>query len=216
MPVMEVLDQQPIPTDWLLPNGVLRLMPAAEIDQWSRDAIRLWCAQHARYGLPTTELVQWLQERIDGRVAIEIGAGSGDLCFHLNIPGTDSKVQQANPAVALYYHISQQPVVNYPAWIEQLDAVDAVKRYKPQVVVASWVTHWVTSRVRPKHNVGSIYGVKEQAILAAGCEYIFIGNRSVHEHKPLLRKHRFQEFELPFLRSRAKFAELDRVFIFRP
>jgi hypothetical protein len=216
MPVMDFLEYQPMPTVWLLPNGVMRLMSAAEIDRWPRDAVRLWCAEQARYGLPTVELVDWLKEQIGDRSAIEIGAGSGDLCFHLNIPGTDSKVQQANPAVALYYQMSRQPVVNYPAWIEQLDAVDTVKRHQPQVVVASWVTHWVTSRERPKHNVGSIYGVKEHAILAAGCESIFIGNRAVHEYKPLLLKHRFEEFTLPFLRSRAKYPELDRVFIFRP
>jgi hypothetical protein len=47
----------------------------------------------------TVELVAWLHDRIAGRKAIEIGAGMGDLGYHLGIPQTDSYAQIEDPAM---------------------------------------------------------------------------------------------------------------------
>ncbi len=81
--------------DYLLDdNGVMRLLPAARLDAIPNQALRLWCHNHARYGLPTAELIEWLQFFVKSYKAIEIGSGCGDLAFHLGIPATDSYVPQ--------------------------------------------------------------------------------------------------------------------------
>jgi hypothetical protein len=200
----------PLP-DLLDEQGHLRLLAAAEYDALDRTSLRMFCHQFGRYGLPTRELIAWLKDKIGSRKAIEIGSGHGDLAFHLGIPATDSWMQ-TRPDVAAYYHLTGQPAIHYPAWVEKLEAIEAIKKYKPQVVVGSWITHWVSPHKIPPNNVGSIYGVKEHLIIDRGLTYIMIGNDDVHRFKPIMqRKH--ESLTLPFLRSRAKHPGLDRVYI---
>lgn len=201
-----------VPANWLLPNRVMRLMSVADIDRWPRDSVRVWCHENARYGLPTIETIDWLRQRIAGRSVIEIGAGAGDLCHHLGICGTDSKVQRNNALAIEFYERTHQPRIRYPGWVKEIDAVDAVRHYKPEVVVASWVTHWVDPSRPPPNDAGCMFGVREDQILDLGCEYIMIGNLAVHQHKPILALPH-EELILPFIRSRSARPELDRVFI---
>lgn len=200
----------PLP-DLLDADGRLRLLPTAEYDRIPPDSLQLWCHLNARYGLPTIELVAWLQKRIAGRNAIEIGSGSGDLAFHLGIPATDNKLQKRR-SIQAYYQTTGQPTICYPKFVRNLDALDAVKEYRPDVVVASWVTEWIDPSLPPPPSGGNVWGVKEDEILAIGCEYIFIGNQAVHGSKKIMAQPH-QELALPFLRSRANHPELDRIWI---
>lgn len=200
----------PLP-DLLDENGQLKLLSARQYNQIAPDALRLWCHYYGRYGLPTQELVAWLQERIAGRKAIEIGSGSGDLAFHLGIPATDNRMQEW-PNISLHYTYMGQPLIVYGDFVQTLDAVAAVKHYRPEVVVASWVTEWIDPNLPPPAHGGNMYGVKEDHILATGCEYILIGNVNVHGRKKIMTLPH-QELQLPFLRSRAIHAELDRIWI---
>lgn len=200
----------PLP-DLLDADGKLRLLPTAEYDRISPDSLQLWCHLNARYGLPTIELVAWLQKRIAGRNAIEIGSGSGDLAFHLSIPATDNKLQKRR-SIQAYYQTIRQPIIRYPKFVRNLDALDAVKEYQPDVVVASWVTEWIDPSLPPPPSGGNVWGVKEDEILAIGCEYILIGNQAVHGSKKIMAQPH-QELALPFLRSRANHPELDRIWI---
>jgi len=192
-------------------TGLIRLLPTETYDCIPPDSLQLWCYRYARYGLPTAELVAWLRERIAGRFAIEIGSGSGDLAFHLRIPGTDNKLQKRRKIQA-YYHEIEQPTIRYPRFVRNLDALDAVRQYQPQVVIASWVTEWIDPNLPPPPSGGNVWGVKEDEILATGCEYILIGNRAVHGNKKIMAQPH-QEFALPFLRSRANHPEQDRVWV---
>lgn len=193
------------------PDNIIKLLSATDYDKIDHDDLRVWCHVHARYGLPTIELIDWLKTYIDGRTAIEIGSGSGDLAHHLGIRGTDDKTQD-KPDVVLYYRLIRQPTIKYPSWVEKLDALDAIKQYRPQVVVASWVTHWIDPDQDVPVGGGSVYGVHEDQIVESGATYIFIGNMAVHRHKPIL-KLPHQELRLPFLRSRAADPSLDRVLL---
>jgi hypothetical protein len=189
----------------------IKLLPSAAYDAFDRDGLRVWCHQNARYGLPTVELVEWLKTYINGRPAIEIGAGSGDLCHHLGIRGTDSKLQD-DPRAAIYYQLLRQPTIHYPASVERLEALVAVKKYRPRIVIASWVTHWVDPSKPPPHGEGCMFGVREDRLLKLGVTYVFIGNLLIHQHKPILKlPHR--EIQVPFLRSRASVPALDRILI---
>jgi len=197
----------------LEPNGALKLMPASYYDGLDREQLRVWCHWHARYGLPTIELVDYLKGLIGHKTAIEIGSGCGDLCYHLGIQGTDNWCQTFKD-VQLFYILMRQPMIKYGSWVERIDALEAVQKYRPQVVVASWVTHWVDATKPVKNDVGNMYGVKEDEILKLVETYILIGNKNIHEYKPIMERDHL-EIQAPFVKSRAQDASLDRIFIWR-
>lgn len=186
----------------LLDNeGQLKVVPSevyASIKPWER--LRLWTHLHAVYGLPTTELVEYIQGIIGGRTAIEIGSGNGALGRALEIPRTDN-LCQTWPDVSLFYAMTGQPVIKYGKDVEKLEALEAVKKYCPQVIVASWVTQYSDGRNgRP----GSMYGVNEAAMLdLPGVEtYILFGSIRNHNHKDICRRpHRV--IQEPWMWSRA-------------
>lgn len=200
-------------------RGILKLLPASVYDTFDRNGLRLFCHNHARYGLPTTELVTWLREYIAGRSCLEIGSGAGDLAHHLGVRATDNRMQEW-PEIKMQYAMTGQPVIPYPVWMEELDAIDAVQKYKPDVVLASWVTEWIDPAKLPPPHGGNVFGVKENLIVTAGdiglshCNptYILIGNDATHGKKQIMsRKH--ERFYFPFLKSRAKFANLNCVYV---
>lgn len=194
-------------------NGILKLLPASVYDTFDRNGLRLFCHNHARYGLPTVETVAWLRDYIGTRPCIEIGSGSGDLAHHLQIRGTDNCMQRWEE-VRLHYGLIGQPVINYPPWIEQVDAVHAVMNHKPEVVLASWVTEWIDPDLPPPPHGGNAFGVKENFILDYGVTYILIGNDAVHGKKQIMsRKH--DRFYFPFLRSRAKHSDLNCIYVWQ-
>lgn len=195
----------------LLPNGKLKLLPAAAYDKCDRQEIRIFCHHTGRYGLPTEEVVGYIKGLINGRSAIEIGSGNGDLGYHLGIPMTDSKMQTDNPLASLHYFMMGQPAIDYPPDVEKIEALDAVLKYKPQVVVASWVTQWVPPIPLPPGS-GSIYGVKEDKLLDLVESYILVGNTKIHSKKEIC-KLPHEEIALPGLRSRASYPESDRIYI---
>lgn len=178
-------------------QGRHKVVPASTYAGIPRDKLRLWCHQHAIYGLPTPELIDMIRAIINGRSAIEIGSGAGCLGRTLGIPLTDN-LCQTWPDVAAYYTITGQPVIRYPQDVEPLNAQDAIRKYRPKVVVASWVTQ-ITDGTRP----GSMYGVDEDALLAEVETYIVFGSIKNHGHKGICRiPHRV--IQEPWMWSRAQ------------
>jgi hypothetical protein len=155
--------------------------------------------QTALYGLPTLELVQWIKDYIGGRSAIEIGAAHGLLAKALGIPATDNFMQD-DPRVQAAYKQMGQRTVTYGAHVEKLSADQAVEKYKPQVVVASWVTNLYKPE---RHEAGgNVWGVDEDALLDSVDAYVFVGNHSAHNGKSIWsRPHRFVEQNFVFSRS---------------
>lgn len=168
--------------DVIGPDGRLKILPASYYKGTTAQERALLGHSHALYGLHTEECISWLRDRIAGRSAIEIGAGDGVLAQALGIHATDS-YQQANPKYKKLYEAARQPVITYGENVEKLDAVEAARRYRPDVIVACWVTH----RYDPGQHWrgGNEAGVDEAKLLAHCGEYILIGNRDVHRDKPL-------------------------------
>lgn len=162
--------------------GYLRVVPASYFQETSVQQRALFGNRHGVYGLLTTELIEWLQDRINGRAALEIGSGNGSLAYALGIPATDSKMQD-DPAVAKLYDKIGQPTVAYGPNVQRLPANDAVIVHKPQVVIAQWVTH-LYKQSRHEHG-GNMWGVNEERIIKGCEEYIFIGNEQVHAGKSI-------------------------------
>ncbi len=174
-----------IEADCLESPGMPRVVSVDVYRQYSPEQIQFFCLKHGLYSLPTTELIEWLREIIDGRKAIEVGAGNGVMAKALGIEATDN-YQQALPKFKEIYEIIRQPLVSYGDNVLKVGAFEAVKRFKPAVVVGAWVTHKWTPE-RPELG-GNEIGLEEGRIIRRVDDYIVIGNQEVHKLKPILEK----------------------------
>lgn len=178
--------QQARLTAGALDNGELQVVHADFYRQFDQEQLSVFGHRIAAYVLPTWELIAKLDELIrevsPQRAAIEIGAGNGLIGQALGIHSTDS-FMQSDPAVATLYKAMGQPVIEYGKDVERLDALAAVDRYKPDVVVAAWVTHLFTEEEH--HRGGNMFGIDEVAMLKKIKRYIFVGNSGPHALKPL-------------------------------
>lgn len=157
---LKIEDIKDISGELLEPNGKLRIISCKEYEKFDWNSFRFFCHQYARYGLPTIELVEYLKRVIGDRSTIEIGAGAGDLGWRLGIPMTDSKIQD-QPEIAETYSKLGQPVIKYGADVEKLECIEAINKYKPKVVIASWVTTFSETQ----QSYGSCpYGVRKKRL----------------------------------------------------
>lgn len=179
--------------------GRIRMFPADFYRQFSTTNLRSWCHYRARYGIVTLELCNWLRNRIGGRQAMEVAAGMGDLGYWLGIPMTDSYQQVEDEMTSQVMQLTGQPPTRPPVVVYKEDAQTAVIRYRPKVVVASWLTQ----RRLHGDTTGNYLGPREEVVLDHCQTYIHIGNEIVHGHKRILaRQH--ERFHFPWLVSRAR------------
>lgn len=201
----------------LLDEGRLRAVDASVLEAVPHDDLRYWCATRAVYGLVTTELVAWLRERIGGRSAIEVGSGNGGLGRALGIPRTDSRIQET-PEMRALYALQGQAVITYGADVEKLDALAAVRKYRPAVVVGMWVTEYVAPDDTPGPGGGSIFGIDERALFDEGVEtYVVVGNINIHGQKSIVRDPprgvRLEVLTAPWIWSRSASPSLNAVLV---
>lgn len=163
-------------------HGRLRVVPAIILAETTAQERLLFGVRQGLYSFPTEELCDFLRNRINGKVAIEVGAGHGTLAKALNIPATDSRVQEEAAVIAHYQQIGQT-TVPYGEHVEKPGAMSAVQKYKPNVVIGCWVTHVFDER-RPDAG-GNMFGIDEAKLIDSCDEYIVVGNEQVHAHKPI-------------------------------
>lgn len=163
-------------------SGIIKPIPSAEAEKFGWEKLRLFLHKYGLYTMPTTELIEYLAEVIRGKTAIEIGAGIGVIGRSLGIPITDSKMQNW-PEVKAHYDLFRQPTIQYPDDVEELDAMDAVRKYKPDIVIGSYITH----KWRPGMQVGNQYGVETVELIKRVPEYYMIGNMETHRHDPAMQ-----------------------------
>lgn len=190
----------------LTPDGKLIIKPFAFWNSLDKNIIKIFIHTHAIYVLPTEELINWLKENILG-TAIEIGAGNGSISRALNIPITDSRMQERED-IKIYYQVVGQPLIKYPDDVEKLDAEEAIKKYNPETVLGCFITH----KFKEEIGSGNMYGVEEENILKAVKKYINIGNLTTHGAKPILKlKH--EELYFDWLITRSVNQTENRIFI---
>lgn len=180
-------------------SGRLRVLPAAFWAGTTAQERALFGHRHGLYSFPTKELVEHLRELIGGRPAIEIGAGHGVLAQALGITATDSLQHGKEPYRAMILAAGQQTVPYGPNVVE-CHASQAVRRFRPQVVVGCWVTHRY-ERDRHEHG-GNEVGVDEPDILAHCDTYVLVGNEQVHAGKKIWDRRHTIDYP-PWLYSRA-------------
>lgn len=163
-------------------DGRLKVLPTSYWATTTPEERGLFGVRHGLYSFPTTELVEFLRKVIGDRKAIEIGAGAGILSDALGIVGTDS-YQQRLPKYRAMYEAMKQPIVNYGPSVVQMDATQAIKRLRPEVVIGCWVTH----KYDPKRHFagGNEAGIVLEDVADAVDTFIMIGNDKVHKNCPL-------------------------------
>lgn len=166
-------------------DGRMQILPAAFWTATTAEERLLLGTRTGVYSFPTVELVNQLREIIDGRSAIEIGAGHGVLADALDIPGTDN-MEQAEPGLRMYYQLRGQKPVTYGPNVVRMDAAGAVRHYRPQVVIGCWVTQGSDGKDW-KPGFGKLHGVDEDDIITHCETYVFVGNREVHKDKRIWR-----------------------------
>jgi hypothetical protein len=190
-------------------DGKIKLMPSSEWRKYKWDDFRAFCHVKARYSIPTIEMIDFLRTKIGDRKTIEIGAGNGDLGFHLGIHMTDSKLQN-RPEVAIEYKLMGQPTINYPEEIEEMEALIAVLTHKPQVVIGSWITAFGNPTIQ-KYGC-NLYGINENIMLDHVDTYILIGNKDQHGDKPIMNIPH-EEYIFDWHVSRGKNQQNNRIWI---
>lgn len=194
-------------------NGLLKVMPSSFYKSLDENSLKLFMLNHGIYVIPTTELIDWLKENIYKteniyETAIEIGAGLGTIARALQIPITDSRMQEF-PDVKLIYNMGGQPTIKYPSDVEKLDYKEAIEKYKPKTVIGCFITHKHKSGM----STGNMYGVEEEYILKNVQRYINIGNLQTHKDKPIL-KEKSTEYNFDWLITRSHNQSLNRIWVY--
>ncbi len=194
-------------------HAKLPLLPAETYRSWSSAGLRIGCSKLGIYGLPTVELIDFLKSEIpDLNKAIEIGAGAGHLGRLLGVTMTDSFIQNDHE-VRRVLNFMGSPVVPYGDDVEPLSALEAVDRYQPDVVVASWITQFAPPGYKSQEEVAaSPFGVREDILISKVRKYIHIGNEGTHMSKFILKRpHR--KIKAPWIVSRATYPAANVIYI---
>lgn len=194
----------------LLDNeGNLQVVEYKQLKPFTQEQISQFCVKHGVYQIVTRELVDFLKGFIGSAEAIEIGAGNGCLGLALGIPTTDNRMQEWPDIITLYNSLRQAPV-RYGRWVEPLDALTAVLKYKPDVVIGAWITH----RWKPHLPNGNIHGVDELQFRGKIKNYIMIGHERVHKDKEIFGVFRCTTLKFDWLVSRSLDKDKNRIYIF--
>lgn len=194
-------------------QGLLKPMPMHYYSTIPDAHLALCGHKHGIYLFPTNELVEVVKRLIGPRKAIEIGAGNGCLGRALGIPMTDSHLQARADIKDLYDSIGQPPI-KYPKDVIKMGAKEALDHFKPECVVAAWVTQKWHKGVKE----GCLYGVNENEIINKVDKYIFIGNFGVHMGKRVMNRYGLaigfvlnRQMDKPVIYSRSLLREFDAV-----
>ena len=194
----------------LIRDGKINCLPYSKLSNFSQEQITNFCHKHAIYQLPTQELIDFINKHIGGLPAIEIGSGNGCIGRALGIKMTDNKMQNL-PEIKLHYAMFQQPTITYGEDVEEIDGIEAVKKYHPKVVVACWVTQ----KYREGEPDGNYLGVDEELLFEYGVEkYILVGNEKTHASKRILDIFPVRKFKHNTIISRSMDKDKNIVYIF--
>lgn len=204
------VDLKPI-EDIMVKFGKIIPVPASELKPFDQEYISVFCHKHALYQLPTTELIDFIKNEIDG-FAIEIGAGNGCIGRSLGIKMTDNFLQQ-RAIMKDYYESLGQPTINYGDDVEKIGAIKSIKTYRPNTVIGCWITPKIKERMM---TVSDFHGIDENEIFPNGVKkYIHVGNENIHSDKPLLKRVAYKEYKFPWLISRSMSREKNVIYIFQ-
>ena len=191
-------------------DGHIRELPASEWQQFPWDDVRLFMHEYPVYVLPTTELLDVLEDlTADYRKVIEIGAGTGSIGRLLGIKMTDSYMQQDNKVAKMVYELTRQPAIKYPRDVIKADALTAYRRFKPDCILGCYVTH----KYREDIGTGNMFGVDFERLLPLVKRLILVGNKFTHAANPIMAIDHTEIDLKGGLITRSSERSLDRIFV---
>jgi hypothetical protein len=163
------------------PAGSIMPVPAAHLQSLPPACVQTYCHYHGVYQIPTLELMLWLARYAVGPNSLEICAGHGDIGRILGIRSTDSYMHLF-PKVRRSYEAMGQPITHPPKRVEKFEALEAVRKYNPEVVVASWASEF-GGYIEGRHT--SPFGIHEREIWdhPSVQTYVVIGNWACHNER---------------------------------
>lgn len=191
-------------------DGHIRELPASAWKQFPWDDVRLFMHEYPVYVLPTTELLDVLEDlTADYEKVIEIGAGTGSVGRMLGIKMTDSYMQQDNKVAKKLYELTGQPVIKYPRDVIKADALAAYRRFKPDCILGCYVTH----KYREDIGSGNMFGVDFERLLPLVKRLILVGNKFTHADNPIMAIDHMEIDLNGGLITRSSERALDRIFV---
>jgi hypothetical protein len=159
-------------------QNCIQVLPAVDYLQFGTTSLRYWANHCGVFSIPTQELANWLTTRHPNPKTIhEIGCGNGALARHLGMYCSDGRLNQSASQIARILGSSHAVT---PNWVATKEATQAIKQYKPKVVLAQWVTPG-GGNIDDISDGRNSYGPDYSKILQHCGELIFVGNRSVHD-----------------------------------
>lgn len=186
----------------------MRCLPAKTWESFPFEEVRMLLHETGTYVIPTEELIDYLDAMLGSQSCIEIGAGNGWIGRELDMTMTDSYMQRDNKLVVQYYKKIGQPTIKYPSDVLKMDALTAVRRFRPHTVLGCYVTH----KWRNDTQDGNDWGVDFPRLLKSVQRLILVGNLDVHRNNPLMAMPH-DEILLDGLLTRAEDSTRNRIFI---
>jgi hypothetical protein len=206
--------------DFLLDDrGLLKVVSAHILHAFPILHLLQWANQRGVFHFITSEMIQWLKAEIGDRKAIEICAGHGTISRALGIIGIDSRVHESKKFRELLKDkygpaADSWAVTHAPRDIKKYEASEAVRIFRPQVVVGAFVSQKGKDYDSRRGNISFEYGVNEREIVKKVETYIHFGNKSTHAGK-FIYDLPHEELSFPWLVNRAFDQSLNRVWIWR-
>lgn len=200
-------------------NGKLRAVPAKDLQAIPHEELVYFCNVYGFYSIPSIEFLDLIASYIPANEStIEIGAGNGIYGRNLNILMTDNFQQHPKNRAKFRncisaYESARLGLVPYGDDVEELDAKEAVRCYKPHTVLGAWVTQKYNSTL--PHKKGNMFGVPYQWMYnrTSVKQIILVGNTKVHQNVDIM-KHKHEELRCDdILFSRAFEQGNDRLYI---
>lgn len=180
------------------------------LKQFSQEAISLFCHKYALYQIPTRELIDFIKNEIQDDPTIELAAGNGCIGRALGIPMFDNYMQTW-PQIIEHYKVIKQPVIQYGDDVVNIDGNEAVRKYRPLNVVASWLSQKYEQGMKN----GNAWGVDELQMFNDGIEkYIHVGNKLSHGDKKLFKHKKVKVYKFPWLLSRSMERDDNEIYVF--
>ena len=176
-------------------NGEIKILPAEEWLEWGKNNLGAFLTYSNIWTVPTLELCDILDDEIGDLSCIEICAGRGIISKELNIKATDSYLKASEEYINA---LGQNENMQYPSFVEKLEASEAVDKYHPECVLSCYgVPRWDEEAAKQyyldtgKELRGSVKGVDYEYILPKIKKLILVGHRELYcQHPFFKRKHR--------------------------
>lgn len=197
-------------------QGLIQAVPAIILEEIPHEHLMIWANDHAVFQIVTCELIEWLKEQIGDKKTLEICAGNGVISRELGIIGVDNRLQEKpyfQKLVTEKYGVSNQlQMTSPPKEIKKYEAIEAIRVFRPEIVVGAFVTGKNTRNEAAKGITGNAYGVDMKELFARVKKYIHFGNKNTHLPNPIYELPH-SELAYPWLYSRAFDQSLNRIWI---